>query len=111
VPLVILLCHSVSPTKLRTILPLQTARKYAHPQCCKPGMSNSNSNCCAARIISLNVEKIVSGPQMKKYPIFLSVLTALFSDQTVSIEGFEYFDHFKSKKRRFGEILVILCVI
>ncbi len=57
----------------------------------------SNSNCCAGHIISLNVEKLVSGPQMKKYPIFLSVLTVLFSDHTVSIDGFEYFDHFKSK--------------
>ncbi len=55
----------------------------------------SNSNCFAGRIVSLNVEKIVSGPQMKNYPIFLSVLTVLFSDHTVSIEGFEHFDHFK----------------
>jgi hypothetical protein len=35
------------------------------------------------------LKKIISGPQMKKNPIFLSVLTVLFSDHTVSIEGFE----------------------
>jgi hypothetical protein len=75
----------------------------------KAGMPNSN--CHAGRIISLNVENIVSGLQMKKYPIFLSVLTVLFSDHTVSIEGFEYFYHLKSKNCTFGRILVILCVV
>ncbi len=35
----------------------------------KTGMSNTN--CCAGRIISLK-------PQMKKYPMFLSVLKAFF---------------------------------
>ncbi len=33
---VILWCHSVSPTKLRPTLPLHSARKYAQFLCCMP---------------------------------------------------------------------------
>jgi hypothetical protein len=43
---------------------------------------------------------------MKKYPLFISVFTVLFTEHTVS--GFEYFDHFKSKNRRFGRPFYVL---
>ncbi len=76
---------------------------------CRADMSNSN--CCASRTISLNVEKIVSGPQIKKYLMFFFVLKLCFSYNSVSIEGFEYFDHLKPKNCIFGVILVIFCVI
>jgi hypothetical protein len=42
------------------------------------------------------LKKTVSRPQMKQYPIFLSVLK-LFFCYSVSVEGFEYFYYFKPK--------------
>jgi hypothetical protein len=69
----------------------------------------SNSNCCAGHTISLNVEKIVSGPQIKKNLMFLFVLKHCFSYNSVSIERFEYFDHFKPKIFIFGNSGHFLC--
>jgi hypothetical protein len=57
----------------------------------------SNTNCCAGRIISLNAEKIVKEPQIKKYPMFLSVLKAFLYADLVFFEGFKYFDLLKPK--------------